>query len=767
MTCCDGNILIGEPNGTYDSDRIAEEQLLATSVDLEDGLRQIEFSVPDMHCVACIGSIERGLSGILSVNRVRANLSSRKVMVIWNTDIGSALEIDQQLDALGFSHSPFDRDDEASDVDVQRGQKLLLSLVVAGFAAANIMLLSVSVWSGADQETAQLFHLISGLICVPAIGYAGQPFFKSAWSALRVGRLNMDVPISLAVLLALGMSCYESLTGGEEAYFDAAVTLLFFLLIGRYLDHLMREKARGAVARLSQLSARGAVVIEADGRTRYMPTDEIEPGMRLRINAGARFPVNATIVSGSSELDRSLVSGESNSVLVEPGTDIEAGTLNLTAQIEIEATSNASGSFLAEMQQMMEAAENGRGTYVGIADRMARIYAPAVHLLALATFVFWMVHSSGDVHTALYTAIAVLIITCPCALGLAVPVAHVIAANRLMRDGILMRDGTALERLAEIDTAVFDKTGTLTMGKPEIRNAGKIDKQHAPFWKALADGSNHPFAKAVSELLCDVEAKPLTTMREIPGYGVEAEFDGKRIRFGKPDWVAELSRDDADQAFESAVAFAIEDGQITQLELSDTLRPEALPTLKRLAARGVAIEILSGDNTNAVSRVARKLNLAEWQAEKNPAEKIARLNELKNNGHTPLMIGDGLNDAPALANAHVSMAPASACDVGRLAADFVFTSSSLSAVNGAYGVALKTLQIVRQNFCLALAYNCIAVPLAMAGFVTPLIAAIAMSTSSILVITNSMRIETFKKTISNQQNAAGSVIPSEFREAPL
>ena len=741
MSCC-ASATIAYTASTHPTAELdfQEQQLLHASSDIDENLMQTQFTVPDMHCVACIGKIERGLAKLAQVKYARANLSLKRVTVVWDKTIGSALTIDQALSKLGFDHTIFDVDDAPCGKNTQRGRELLIALAVAGFAAANVMLLSVSVWSGASAETAQLFHMISGLIAVPTVVFSGKPFFKSAWSALRVKRLNMDVPISLAVLLALAMSFYESLAGGKEAYFDAAVTLLFFLLIGRYLDHLMRQKARGAVEQLSRMSSRGAVFIDADGNLGYVTTNQIAKGMVLRLKPGERFPVDGEIVKGSTDIDRSLVTGESANVFVEVGERVEAGSLNLTGLIDIKATSTAKDSFLAEMQKMMEVAENGRSQYVRIADRMAQIYAPAVHLLALITFIGWMIVSSGDVQTSLYYAIAVLIVTCPCALGLAVPVAHVIGANRLMQQGILMRDGSALERLAEIDNVVFDKTGTLTTGTPIITEIKGFQEKNSGLYKAMASSSSHPFSKAILDMFDDADEVNLFDVVEIPGLGVEAKRDDKIVRFGKPSWVSQITVDKHDIISNSAVALGVTGGKAVIFQLEDSLRNDAKVTIENLKESKLGLQILSGDAEAPVFNIATAVNIDDFQSNQTPTDKIQVLERLKGEGSKTLMVGDGLNDAPSLASAHVSMAPASACDIGRLAADFIFVKPSLSAIYSAHQTAITVGQIIKQNFAIALVYNCIAVPMAMMGYVTPLIAALAMSGSSIAVIANSMRI---------------------------
>ncbi len=758
MSCCaatTGNPLIVE-EANANLARFEDQRIVSLSTKLTDGRFKTDFIVPAMHCAACIGSIERGLAKLKNVDQVRANLSLKTVSVIWDHSKGSASDIAKSLDKLGFENHV--SDNLAAEAKGESEEKsLLLALAVAGFSAANIMLLSVSVWSGADAETAELFHLISGLIAIPAVMFSGRPFFASALKALSARRLNMDVPISLAVMLALLMSVYESLTGGEESYFDASVTLLFFLLIGRYLDQLMRSKARGAVERLHSLSVRDGILVGPDGDISHLDVNQIKPGMVLRVFPGERFPVNGTVLVGESDLDRSHVTGESRLSHTKPGDVVEAGTLNLSGPLDFEAMATAENSFLGEMRKMMEVAEQGRGSYVRIADRMAQIYAPAVHLIALVTFIGWMIVTGGDWHSSIYTAIAVLIITCPCALGLAVPVAHVIGANRLMQNGVLMRDGTALERLAAIDTVVFDKTGTLTTDRPVISSLDEYDGQTACILKALATKSSHPYAKAIDHFHDVASSKAVSDQTEIAGHGIEARLGDHIVRLGKPEWVCEITDVDIEHLEAGSVVFAIEGGVVARFLMQDSLRQDAKSTVKSLAARKFDLEILSGDQLAKVEQVADQLAIPDYRGRMTPADKIDRISAIREAGQTPLMVGDGINDAPALVAGYVSMVPASASDVGRHAADFVFVRPSLSAVPLAIDVARTTGRIVRQNFGIAIAYNCIAVPLAVAGYVTPLIAALAMSLSSIVVVANSFRISfaraglTRPKTSSNEE----------------
>lgn len=722
------------------------DALLHSGEALAKGDFKYIFSVPSIHCGGCISKIERAVSALQGVVSARVNLTLKRLYVVIRTQ-HDIIEVDDTLKRIGFPATPIDPGDVSDSDGDRKAASLLRAMGVAGFAAGNIMLLSVSVWSGADGPTRDLFHLISALIAIPVVLYSGQVFFRSALAALRGGRLNMDVPISLAVLLALGMSLFETLTGGAEAYFDAAVTLLFFLLIGRYLDQHMRDRARKSVVSLSRLSAKGANRIEPDGKLVYVPLDVIVPEMRLRVFPGDRIPVDGTILRGSSDLDRALVTGESALVPAGEGDHVEAGTLNVTGSLDLVVTKTADQSFLAEVMKMLEAAENGRGHFVRIADRMARIYAPAVHLLALIAFVGWFFVSGGDWHRALTIAIAVLIVTCPCAMGLAVPVVHVVGATRLFQNGILMRDGSALERLAEVDHVVFDKTGTLTMGDANVTSFTRLGGRMRSRIKALAAHSSHPASRAVAQMLEDapeVSETGLDSVSEKPGFGVEAVIDGTMMRLGRPDWVAEIAAHGAALPEGRRLGFAMTGAMPVWFGLEETIRAGAQDALLSLRQQHIPSEILSGDSAESVQHIAEQLGIDHVGAGETPASKFTRIKQMQAAGHKVLMVGDGINDAPSLAAGHASMAPASASDIGRQAADFVFTRDNLRAVPFAIGIARRAGRLVRGNFALAILYNCIAVPLAMAGYVTPLVAAIAMSASSILVVGNSLRLMTDK-----------------------
>jgi Cu2+-exporting ATPase len=726
MTCCvptSEAVELQQTSGIETDD----EALLTLSRKLGDGTRQLEFAVPDAHCAACIRTIETTLDALPQVTSARVNLSKRRVRVVFDPALGHPAELAPAIRNAGYHNYVLD---PSADEDGDPGlRELVKALAVAGFAAGNIMLFSVSVWSGANDATRDLFHWISAVIALPAIAYAGRPFFRSAWRALRVGKTNMDVPISIGVILATALSLFETLRSGEHAYFDASATLLFFLLAGRCLDYLMRERARSAITNLARIAPRGATRVHDDGRREYVSLKEIEPGMVLELRAGERVPVDSRVISEGASFDTAIVNGESAPRIIDSGNEVMAGASNLGGLVQLVALKRSEDSLLARMVALMEAAEGAKTKRRRIADRAASVYAPIVHTIAITTFLGWGL-LTGDWHNALLNAVAVLIITCPCALALAVPIVHVVAAGKLFEGGVLMKDGAALERAAEADSVAFDKTGTLTIGQPRLvsRHIECEAAEHAA--ALLAAASTHPLSQALTRAL-DTGDATVTDVREQPGHGVEGTIGGRLWRLGNRQWCGlGAGETDATTVWLSSNGVAM-----ATFRFEDEVRADAADAVSQLRALGLPIRLLSGDAPHPVATVAAKVGIGDARAKLLPEDKVADVER----GRT-MMVGDGINDAPALRAAYVSMAPSTAADIGRSAADFVFTGGALGAVPLVIGTARRAASIVSQNLVLAIGYNAVAVPLAIFGHVTPLIAAIAMSSSSLIVVANALRL---------------------------
>ncbi|MBS0534717.1 MAG: cadmium-translocating P-type ATPase [Proteobacteria bacterium] len=702
-----------------------------------DGTHGMDVAVEGITCGACIGRIEQAVKSLPGVTEARVNYTNRRLHVAWSDALEEPARIFDTLQASGYRGHPF-VPLRAEQEEAAEARKLTRCLAVAGFAAMNVMLLSVSVWSGnvtdITPETRDFFHWASALIALPAAAYAGQPFFTSAWAALRSGQLNMNVPISLGVILALGMSVVETANHAREAYFDSALMLLFFLLVGRAADHAMRRKTRATAGNLAALRVETAHRFDGGELVRVLAST-LKVGDRVLVKPGERVPADGDIIGGASEIDESLITGETARRPVKSGARVYAGSLNFSGTLTLRVTAAGGSALIDEIEKLLEKAASAKSRTRRLADRAARIYAPIVHTTAALTLAGWL-FAGASVHDAIITAIAVLIITCPCALALAIPAVQVVASGAMFRRGIILNAGDAIERLAEADTIVFDKTGTLTLPEPRVVNAADIDAGVLQAAARLAQSSHHPLAMALAKEAGSTA--PFDAVTEEPGQGVRALVDGVEMRLGSAGFCEMPVFAGANGESVSHIYFR--HGERTAaFAIAQSLRPDAVETVQALRDLGFDLHILSGDRNEAVAPVAEALGISQWLGGVNPAEKIAFIEALKAQGRRLLMVGDGLNDAPSLAAAHVSLSPISAADVTQAQADAVFLGERLAPVAGAVTIARKARRLMIENLWLAAIYNLIAVPVAIAGLVTPLIAALAMSGSSLLVTLNALR----------------------------
>ena len=691
---------------------------MAASSAARVGVPTHELILPTIHCSACIQAVESLLNARSDIFAARVNLSRKRVAITGAPEADPAPWV-SALAGIGVeAHEARAAQTKTSD------DGLMLRLGVAGFAMMNVMLLSVAVWSGATDSTRDFLHWIAATIALPAALFCAQPFFVSAWSALRVWRLNMDVPISLAIVLACGLSLYETSVGGEHAYFDAALSLTFFLLGGRVLETRMRRAARSAAADLAALEPNRVIRVTGDNRT-SCPVDEIKEGDTLWLAAGARVPVDGVLLAPEAQVDRSALSGESDAISVSQGAVLSAGEVMLSGPITLRTTVDAAGSTLRRLIQLASVAEGARSRYTSLATQAAGIYAPLVHGLSFAAFLGWS-FATGDIYHALTIAIATLIITCPCALGLAVPAVSTVATGRLFRAGVLVKSETALERLAEVDTVVFDKTGTLS--DSALIPGADLTTEARSVLKALAEASNHPLSRSVLPGLVSVAAADVTEISEHRGLGVKGRFGEQSVTLGDGAWLGQ------------GVGTVLQVGDaIFVLERRERALPEAAETLRALHDMGLDVHMLTGDSQANADRMAAKLNVDHVHASVSPERKQALIHELQDAGQKVLMVGDGLNDTLALTQAWASIAPGTALEASQNAADVVLLGQHLSGIPDVIHIARSARARILENFGLAAAYNMVAIPLALAGFASPLMAALAMSTSSITVTLNALR----------------------------
>jgi len=699
---------------------------------------RISLIVEGIHCGSCVWLIENTLRQQRDVLSVQLNLSTKRLVIEWrNQDERYINDLVNITEKLGYKLIPFTPD--ASIAENQRNEhELLKCLIIAGFGSVSIMMITFGIWvANNNQEMTpylrDMLHWVATLITVPAIFYAGRPFFRSALAALKARHSNMDVPISIATILAVAISMQELLRSSHYIYLDAAISLVFFLLIGRYLDLKVRNKARQAAQNLV-LSQAQSITLFNDGALKLTGIKNAEAGDIAFVAAGGKIPVDGIVISGESEVDSSLITGETLPVRVREGGFVNAGTINLLNPLKIKITRLGENTTLSEIIRLMENAEQGKARFVQLADRIASYYTPVVISLSLLTLIGWLLMGARTADAVLY-AISVLIITCPCALGLAVPIVQVIATSRLLSQGILVKSADALERLAQCQSFIFDKTGTLTEGMPKFVKSSDFPQDQLEAIASLAGQSRHPLCEAITRAYTGklISVK----VSEKKGFGVEASIAGVNCKLGNQVFCN--VKNTIDDGFSEAW-FKADGKKAVRLKFSDTVKADARQLMTWLKEKGFNTGIISGDRSKAVAIVAEQIGLPVYHAESMPQDKYEFIETLQKQGVKTVMIGDGLNDAAALKLAHVSMSPASALDIAQTSADIVFQGKKLWPVREAFEVAVSSVKLVKQNFAISIAYNLVTIPFAMFGFATPVMAAIIMSASSIMVVLNAMRL---------------------------
>ncbi len=700
--------------------------------------QQLELLVEGVHCANCIRKIEARLSSDPAITHARVNLALRRLSVEWVGRPDQAETIGETVRGLGYTVAPYDAG-SLSHAHHRTGRELLRCLAIAAFASSNVMMLAWAVWAGQTQGmpagTQAFFNWLSALVAVPALAIAGRPFYRSALGALRAGRTNIDVPIVAALVLATAISMMELIRHGTHVYFDSATMLLFVLLVGRYLDFRVRARSREAIERLAMLRAEHATILRADGRTAVVPASAVEPGMLVVVAPGEAVPVDGLVMNGETVLDRSAVTGETLPEQVRPGDEVLAGCINGPVSLRIRASKAVAGSHLSEILRLVEQAQLEKGRAATLADRLSAVWTPLVHAVALLTLLGWWLVVGADLPTALLHAVTVLIIACPCAIGLAIPAVQVAAIGGLLRRGVLVRSGDALDRLATIDRVVFDKTGTLTDARPELVDVPS-DPRALRLAAALAGASRHPFARALTRRLG--RGATVEDLAETPGTGVSGLADGERAQLGSAAFcgIADEAKDGLGEVW-----LATASTPPTRFVFADTIRADALETVDYFREAGIGISVLSGDRPGAVERCAAALCVTDYRGGLKPEDKATLLSGWRDEGGTPLMVGDGLNDAPALAAAHVSASFGHGVMATQVAADLVLPAEALSTLVLAHITAVRARRIVRQNLAFAATYNIVLIPIGVLGLVSPLIAAAAMSASSIVVTLNALRAQ--------------------------
>ena len=724
-----------------------------------NGEFQIDLMIQGLHCGACIWLIETLLKKQQNVIDGRINLTQKTLRIKWRGDKKYGNDLIKLITQIGYKLFPADQE-ILNKIEEKFDNEIFKALAVAGFGAGNIMLFSLPLWFDSGLEingaTRKLLHLLSSIIALPVLIYSGRIFFISAFRSLRAGLPNMDLPISIAIFLASIVSIVQTFRGGQNVYFDSAVMLVFFLLIGRYLDFKARKKAFNIASEFSMLQA-GFGRVEIDKKIRVLPIKELCENMILVVAVGEKIACDGIVIQGQSHIDNSLISGESIPEKVQKNSLVYGGSINLSSPLQIKITKNYQNGVLSQIIDLITNIENKKNIYIRIADKFSKYYTPIIHILALITFTMWYFYFKATWEVALMNATAVLIITCPCALALAIPIAQTIAISNFLKRGIVMKNGETLEKINNIEYIIFDKTGSITIGKPILKNIYEIEddnikklnsedeKFYLKIAVSMAKFSKHP----ISQSLCNSFDGELDNVevKEYSGNGLEAYFGEKKALLGSADFCKIynkkfqlITQNSQSEFFANLKCYMSFNNKKIIFTFDDALKSDAKIVVDFLKKINKKIILLSGDSENEVRRIAKITGIEEFYWQKNPLEKTRILQNLKEKNINFMMIGDGLNDAPSLVLANVSISFSKAVDISQNIADIIINSTKLSPIISIFLYSKNTLKIMKQNLILALIYNIFALPFAMAGYVVPLIAAIAMSSSSLLVVINSLRL---------------------------
>jgi Cu2+-exporting ATPase len=741
----------------YDFDEVQQEFITCSG-----DVRDIHLLVEGIHCAACVWLIERGLQRVSGVQSANVNLAAKRLHLRWDNRRNKLSEVIRALARIGYSAVPYDPE-SAEGVIKKANRAMLYRLFFAGFAMMNMLWVSIALYSGANRdEFRDFFHWIGLALATPTLLYAGYPFFRGALGGLRGGHLTMDMPIAIGLSVTYAYSLYITVTANRigEVYFDTVTNLIFVILIGRYLEGMFRHQAISANKRLMELQPRVAIVM-VDGQEQMTPIRGVKPGDQVLIKPGYKVPVDGIVLEGRSAVDESMLSGESVPVSKSIGAQVSAGTVNTDGALLVEVRTTMQNTTLAKIIRLVEEAQSSKAPIQRLADTIVPWFVLVTLVCATLTFFIW---NTRDFEIALMAATSVLIITCPCALGMATPMSIAVASGLGAKHGILVKNGLVLETLSKVNHFVFDKTGTLTEGRMSIAQMhiapGAVTQDVLRSAAAVERYSEHSVARAiVAEAVAqqlNYRDMAVSGFHATAGLGVEAEVAGQTVLLGSAEWLRRrgiaINAGLQAQAHEleaqamSCVHVAKGDAHVAVFALADKLRDDARQLINELRTAGIRLTLLSGDRRPVVEAIARQLGGMEVIAEVLPQDKDQVIRQLQQRGEVVAMVGDGINDAPALIRADVGIALGSGTDVSVESADIVLMHNELDKVRLATLLSRRTLRTIKQNIGLSFVYNAIMVPLAMMARVSPLVAAITMPISSLVVIGNAARIRTlFKK----------------------
>jgi len=727
-------LAVGEDSSSFDIESFQTRYIKKT----DDGFSRIDLIIEGIHCSACIWLNEKVLNSTEGIVEININFTNNKAKIIWDEDIIKLSQIIEKIRSIGYNAYPYSRTN--SEIKATKNKKdFFLRMSIAIFASMNIMMIDVAKYSGyftsIDSEMLRIIHMAEFIFASPVLFFSGWIFFKGAYYGLKNKIINMDFLVSSGATLTYIYSLYVLFGGAGDSYFDSVAMIITFVLVGKYLEVLGKKSAVDTMDKIkSQIPTEATLIID-DGK-KIVSLDEINIGDIIEIKSGEKASVDGEIISGSSSFDESSISGESLPISKKIGDKVLSGTINTDCLIRYKATKNYADSTLNNIVELLEESLNSKPNIENTTQSTSKYFSIMILSLAIVTFFSWY-YFEGGFENSLIIGISVIIIACPCALALATPIASLIGISWLTKEGLLFKEAKFIETFAKIDAIVFDKTGTLTTGKLTVKNTPlSLTKKELNILYSLSDSSTHPVSIAIKKYLentyKNLEHIELNNIEQIPAFGIQAIYDDEIIYGGRLDNNVEYKT--------TIYHFTINDCLLATFELEDELRHDALETVKYFKNENIKTILCSGDNEITVSKIAEEVEVDHSLAKMSPIAKADYIRSLRDSGQKVVMVGDGMNDSLALSRADLSVAMGNGADIAISVSDIVILNDQLSGIKKSHYISKRTFKFIKQNLLISLLYNIVTIPIAMMGFIVPLIAALSMSLSSLLVVGNSLRI---------------------------
>ncbi len=727
-----------ENSSNYNSDAFYSKFVKETS----DGLCEISLIVEGIHCSACIWLNEKVLHKLDGVIEVDINFTNNKAHIVWFDEKVKLSKIIDAIRSVGYNAYPYDTSVQEIKVNKER-KNYYLKMSVAIFSSMNIMWIAVAQYAGyftgIDQDIKTTLNIAEGILVTPVLFYSGWVFFRGAYYGLKHNIINMDFLIATGALLTYIYSIYITITEHGEAYFDSVSMIITFILIGKFLEVLSKKNAADSLDMLSEHLA-SEVKVFKNSKSSLVKLEEVNVGDTIIVSSGEKLLIDGEILNSEGFFDESSLTGESEPIYKRKGEKVISGTLSIDADIHYRATKNFKDSTLCTIVSLLENAINKKPKIEQLANKLSQHFSSAILFLSLLTFISWLLLDYGF-EESLMVGISVIIIACPCALGLATPVATLVGINLGAKKGILFKEAAHIETMAKANVLVIDKTGTLTVGKPKVVQENIYTEFDKSLLSSLVKGSNHPIAKGIHEYIDILDEKVLTTFKQLPGKGILAEYNGILLLGGNKDLMNEYNIECEHENENSIFYFAINKQVVATYELQDKIREGASELIKHLNNKNIETIMLTGDHKKSAYNVAKKIGIQNINYSLSPKDKLEFINELHRDNKVVVMVGDGINDILALGKSDIGISMGSGSDIAVQVSDIVLLNDTLISLDDAFKISHTTFNLIKQNFALSFLYNAITIPLAMAGFIIPLIAALSMSASSLLVVGNSLRIK--------------------------